>query len=589
MPGFFANPWLQVIAGTAVFGALCTLSLDPFLVPGVVWICTWPMFYFAERFQSRLWVLAGIGALGSFFLCLFSFYWMLHLMGTFGGLNIALSLLIFVPYTVLLNLKIPFFMAAFGYAIRHRHRLPPLWFIAGMLGLLTDYLSPQVFPWYWGNLLAKNRPLAQVAEYTGIYGISFLHFAGTYGLFEFAGAAFRIWRSGTPPGNALALALKSGSWSGGRMPLVLPTLFAFVTIFGYFRLAFIAEMERNLPHVRVAMIQPNTRLPHASEGRVPDSVVQELFANTIPRLVRKAQEAGPLDMIVLPESGVPNNLTTQDHPVTRWAGIYSPEYAELVKRLALENGATVFVNEVAGDVRLDRLTRRPRPIYFNSSVAFSPDGVRREFYHKRTLLAFGEYIPGAEFLDQTGLIALVPEAIRYSRFERGESAHNVTYYKKPETGKLKETGAVPAGTFLPLICYEVLIPEYIRSFFQDSNPGFMVNITQDGWYGKTVETFQHFGLGRIRAIETRRALVRSTNSGSSGFVNLSGDYVQPDLGPRLSGQEVEDVQVWQVPVNTADPTLYVRFGNAWILILTLLGGIWCMFEIRRARSQGREA
>ncbi|HMW59623.1 MAG TPA: apolipoprotein N-acyltransferase, partial [Leptospiraceae bacterium] len=102
----------------------------------------------------------------------------------------------------------------------------------------------------------------------------------------------------------------------------------------------------------------------------------------------------------------------------------------------------------------------------------------------------------------------------------------------------------------------------------------------DGWYGKTVETYQHFGLGRIRAIELRRAIVRSTNSGSSGFVNLSGDYVEPLLGPRLSGQEVEEVQVWDVPVNWVDPTFYVRFGNLWILILAVGVAGWTTVRVR---------
>ncbi|HMZ36238.1 MAG TPA: apolipoprotein N-acyltransferase, partial [Leptospiraceae bacterium] len=574
LPGFFANPWIEVIAGCIVFGGLCTLSLDPFLIPGIVWICSWPLFHFADRYQNHAWKLLGIGALGAMFLCLFSFYWMLHLFSTYGGLNIALGLLIFIPYTILLNLKIPMFLVAFGFAKRFETKLPPMWLVAATLCVLTDYLAPQVFPWYWGNLAGKNRPLSQVAEFAGVYGISFLHFAGSYALYAlFKTILHSIAQGQEKASEAVMSALKSGAWSDNRGKWAVPTLFAIVLVWGYVRLYQMANVEKQSPHVRVAMIQPNTRLPRAGEGLIPRDEVRDILENRIPSLVGKAAAAGPLDMIVLPESAVPNNLTTQDNMVTRIEGIYSPEFASMMQKLATKYKATVYANEVAADVKLDRVTGRPRPIEFNSSIVYSPDGGRREYYHKRTLLAFGEYIPGAEFLDSSGLIALVPEAVRYSRFERGESAHNLTYYVKKE-------GAQPAGTFLPLICYEVLIPEYVRSYFDDSNPGFIVNITQDGWYGKTVETYQHFGLGRIRAIELRRAIVRSTNSGSSGFVNLSGDYVEPLLGPRLSGQEVEEVQVWDVPVNWVDPTFYVRFGNLWILILAVGVAGWTTVRVR---------
>jgi apolipoprotein N-acyltransferase len=308
-----------------------------------------------------------------------------------------------------------------------------MWLVAATLCVLTDYLAPQVFPWYWGNLAGKNRPLSQVAEFGGVYGISFLHFAGSYALYAlFKTILHSIAQGQTKASEAVMSALKSGAWSDNRGKWAVPTLFAIVLVWGYVRLYQMANVEKQSPHVRVAMIQPNTRLPRAGEGLIPRDEVRDILENRIPSLVGKAAAAGPLDMIVLPESAVPNNLTTQDNMVTRIEGIYSPEFASMMQKLATKYKATVYANEVAADVKLDRVTGRPRPIEFNSSIVYSPDGGRREYYHKRTLLAFGEYIPGAEFLDSSGLIALVPEAVRYSRFERGESAHNLTYYVKKE-------------------------------------------------------------------------------------------------------------------------------------------------------------
>lgn len=547
------------------FGAFCSLSLEPWRVPGLIWVALWPMFFLARQYAHSIWKLIGIGSLFALSLCSFSFYWLLHLFGTYGGLNLGLSLLIFIPYTVALNLKIPIFMAAYGLVSRANNLWLPRWLLVAFLGLITDYFAPQVFPWYWGNLIAKNDVLSQTAELTGIYGLSFLCFAGSYALFQAAHAVVRAAKDAEPGQrlNHAAGALKKLLKDHPSLAAV-PVLFTAVTIFGIVRLVQIDELQKALPKLRVAMLQPNTPLPRADEGRVPDDIVDAVLNTILPSQAKEAAQHGPLDLIVLPESAVPNNLTTQDNIVTRYQGIYSPAYESMVKDLAKTYRANVFTNEVAANVKIDRYTGRPRPVEYNSSVLFSGDANRRQSYHKRTLLAFGEYIPGAELLDGTGLIMLVPEAVRYSRFERGEESVNLTYYRN------SADSLQPAGEFLPLICYEVLVPEYVSGFFQNGNPGLIVNITQDGWYGKTVETYQHFGLGRIRSIETRRALVRSTNSGMSAFVDLAGRVVEPIAGPAQSGQEVAAVQVWDVPVNEAPPTLYVRYGNMWIAVFTAL-------------------
>lgn len=581
----FARGWIRILVLAIWFGALCSLSLEPWRVPGLIWVALWPMFYLARQYAHSIPRLIGIGALLSLSLCSFSFYWLLHLFQTFGGLNILLSLLIFIPYTILLNLKIPIFMAAYGLASRAENLLLPRWLLVGFLGLITDYFAPQVFPWYWGNLIAKNDTLSQVAEITGIYGLSFLCFAGSYILFQIAHACARAARESSNVAWQGRLSAACGAvrkfFAQHPSALAVPALFAVVLVFGTVRLIQIDALQQQLPKIRVAMIQPNTPLPKADEGRVPENIVEETIQKIIPDMVKDAEQNGPLGLIVLPESAVPNNLTTQDNIVTRYQGIYSRDYEEMVRSIAKRTGANIFTNEVAAEVKLDKYTGRPRAVEYNSSVLFSGDGNRRQFYHKRTLLAFGEYIPGADLLDGTGLIALVPEAVRYSRFERGEESVNLTYYRLSADGKSMEA----AGEFLPLICYEILIPEYVSGFFQNGNPGLIVNITQDGWYGRTVETYQHFGLGRIRTIETRRALVRSTNSGSSAFVDLAGRVIQPIAGEAMSGQEVRAVQVWDVPVNEAPPTLYVRYGNRWILVFSILlfAGALLRWVLRRKK------
>ena len=141
------------------------------------------------------------------------------------------------------------------------------------------------------------------------------------------------------------------------------------------------------------------------------------------------------------------------------------------------------------------------------------------------------------------------------------------------------------GHYLPLICYEVLFPEYVRTFFDNSeNPDFMVNQTQDGWFGNSIESFQHYELGRIRAIEYRRALVRCTNSGTSGFVDLAGNYATPLAGPVFTKQGMESFQVWDVPINRAPLTFYARFGDWWMILVLIFFLVPACSRICRRKS-----
>ena len=125
------------------------------------------------------------------------------------------------------------------------------------------------------------------------------------------------------------------------------------------------------------------------------------------------------------------------------------------------------------------------------------------------------------------------------------------YYKDNQT-EIKEV-----GSFLPLICYEVILPEFVRKFKDSGNPDFIVNITNDKWYGKSIETYQHLELARIRSIEYRRWMVRSTNSGTSAFVDHLGRVVNNNFSP----QEKEAVITSHIDIIRAEPTFYVRYGD----------------------------
>ncbi len=77
----------------------------------------------------------------------------------------------------------------------------------------------------------------------------------------------------------------------------------------------------------------------------------------------------------------------------------------------------------------------------------------------------------------------------------------------------------------PIICYESVFGEYVSKFFKNTNAEFMIIITNDGWWGETQGYKQHLSYARIRAIENRKSIARSANTGVSCFINEKGEII----------------------------------------------------------------
>src|SRR4030095_5185146 len=176
----------------------------------------------------------------------------------------------------------------------------------------------------------------------------------------------------------------------------------------------------------------------------------------------------------------------------------------------------------------------PDPKAFNTAFLTDPRGVVLARYHKQVLLAFGEYIPFS------GLLGLLPGVPLIEGFTAGDG---------PRTLDL------PGGEKIaPLICYEDLMPEISRSFVREKKANLLVNLTNDAWYGRTVAPWQHARLAQWRAIETRRSLLRVTNTGVTSFINAKGEMVEtlPIFTPAVLKTQLEILE---------GETFYVRFGD----------------------------
>jgi apolipoprotein N-acyltransferase len=175
-------------------------------------------------------------------------------------------------------------------------------------------------------------------------------------------------------------------------------------------------------------------------------------------------------------------------------------------------------------------------------------------YHKQVLLAFGEYLPFSRLLS---LVPMMPFADSFT-----PGAGPVVFH-------------LPRGVRIaPLICYEDLMPDLSRKFVSETRANLLVNLTNDAWYGKSVGPWQHLRLAQSRAIETRRSLLRVTNTGVTSLINAKGELVK-SLPMFSEGVMQTDVDILN------GETYYVRLGDwfAWGMTAISIGLL--LFHFKR--------
>jgi apolipoprotein N-acyltransferase len=182
---------------------------------------------------------------------------------------------------------------------------------------------------------------------------------------------------------------------------------------------------------------------------------------------------------------------------------------------------------------------------YNSVYVIGHDGSILSVYDKLHLVPFGEYLPFQDFLESLGLMQLTKVRGGYV------------------PGTVRKPLAVPrAPPFLPLICYEIVFPG--EAVPKGERPGWLVNLTNDGWFGNSTGPYQHFQQARVRAIEEGLPLVRAANTGISAVVD--------PLGRIVASLPLGTEGVLDAPLPRAiDPTPYVRFGDAPAALAMLIG------------------
>lgn len=180
--------------------------------------------------------------------------------------------------------------------------------------------------------------------------------------------------------------------------------------------------------------------------------------------------------------------------------------------------------------------------FANSFYIFGPGGVLLATYDKFHLVPFGEYVPLADWLEKLGITKLVdgPEG-----FARGSGPHTYNLSNAPPVG--------------PLICYEIIFPGQV---VERRRPNWIVNVTDDSWFGPSTGPYQHLLTARVRAIEEGIPVARDANTGISAVIDALG-RIRGRLGLGQLG-------VVNSPLPAAVPkTPFARFGDAGFVLLLL--------------------
>ena len=209
-----------------------------------------------------------------------------------------------------------------------------------------------------------------------------------------------------------------------------------------------------------------------------------------------------------------------------------PDYKEALHNALPSNGylLTGYLNRKTKD---DDVT-------FNNSLAvFNNDVELLDIYHKSHLVPFGEYIPFQKW------IPLAP-VTRFKGFQSGNGPQTLTSDLPP---------------FSPLICYEIIFPSHVTN--SQNKPQWIVNVTNDGWYGQSSGPYQHLVQTRFRAIEEGIPVVRSANTGISAVIDGYGRTLQS------LPLEKQGVITSQLPLPIAGNTIFSQCGN-WLFLTALL-------------------
>jgi apolipoprotein N-acyltransferase len=428
-----------------------------------------------------------------------NYYWIYNVMKVGPAGFILMGLFLLIAYFSAYNVLAAFvFIQAQKIKIKGRAVLVWLFplFYAGLE--MTRTKGDFSFPWsHLGYVLGNHLSLLQTLSWIGIFGYTVLIIASNMAVTRaFIEKKFRFLIF-TPIVILLCL------WLHGTIVLSSEEAQPFYE-----------KPSEKSP--TIAMVQPSISQTKKWSKAYFDSVTTKTW-----NLVDEYPTLHEVDILVLAETAIPDILKRHRDQIRH------------IRKVANENGLNLLVGALDYD-RIERENHSPLFKLYNSSFLFYPESLNKkeDRYIKQHLVPFSERIP---FDD-------VFPILNYVDFGEGDFT--------PGT----ETPVYEPFAWTPYICYEAIFGDQIRRAIRNGSR-LMINITNDGWFGKSTAPGQHLNLIRYRAIENGYPVARNANSGISVFIDQYGHF------DKKTDLYEETVITRKVPLRTRD-TFYTHIGDA---------------------------
>lgn len=438
-------------------------------------------------------------------------YWLIHTMRMYGSLPLYLCLSVLL----LLSMVMALYVAVFSLLLTRLCSTPlKMVFMTPLLWVAFEYLRTFLFtgfPWeLFGYSQHARLTLIQFADITGVYGISFI-LALTNSVL-LIGLLFFLksdWQ--TKPVSQPVFT---------RSLAVLLLLFVLIFVYGKRQIIKIDALISNAPVKRVAVVQGNIDQTIKWDPAFQINTTQKYIA-----LSASARPSSP-DLIVWPETATPFYFN------------HNKQLSNMIRKGIITANTSFLIGSPSMGKQSDRVE------YYNSALLFNQDGKVVGKYNKAHLVPYGEYIPFKNWFPFLG--KMVQEV---GDFWPGKKGITIDWDEHPLGVQ---------------ICYEIIFAHLSRALVKNGAM-ILINITNDAWYGRSSMPYQHFHMTVFRAIENRRALVRSANTGISGFIDPAGRVIS------RSALFKEAVMTQAVPLLKTQ-SIYSRTGDffAWICLSAVL-------------------
>lgn len=429
------------------------------------------------------------------------YYWIPHTLKEFGGLDLPFNYLLGILFSFILLPQVYFYSY-----IKTR--------VKSILGLsfsyaLLEYFVPQQFPSHLGHTFISLVPEFKL-NFAPVMGSAFYSFLVCL----------------------IALSLLQ-HFKTKIIPKLHYALITFFLLISFLPI----ELYKNetTAQLNIRVVQPNVgNFIKLDSERGGINSLKSVFDNYYQ--LSTTESHVPLDLIIWPETAFPTLLSSYMIKNSSYTQV-----PQLFKDISSKTGSELFVGGY--DLNPNSMGQNGFESDYNTAFYFSKNSELKNTYHKIKLIPFGEGLPFGplnQFLS------------RYIT--------NVSFFAKGE--KYTQFQLENGHGFSAAICYEILFPIFIRDLLNDpeKQSSFLINLTNDSWYGDTLEPYQHLFLSKWRALEFNIPIIRSTNTGITTII-------YPD------GRESKRLMIYEKTIldesfkfNSRNKTPY-QMGGIWIFVI----------------------